>query len=72
MGRTSTTVKDRWNKNNYDSLLIRIPKGRKADIERAAAALGQSLNGFVGSAIREALKMSEEAWRKDPEETPDA
>ncbi len=72
MGRTSTTVKDRWNKNNYDSMLIRIPKGRKADIEKAAAALGQSLNGFVGSAICEALKMSEAAWRKDPEEAPDA
>ncbi len=72
MGRTSTTVKDRWNKNNYDSLLIRIPKGRKADIEKAAVALGQSLNGFVGSAIRETLKMSEEAWRKDPEEDSDA
>ena len=63
MGRTSSTVKDRWNKKAYDQLLIRIPKGRKADIEQYAEAHGQSLNGFIAEVVRESIGMTPEAWK---------
>lgn len=62
MGKTSTTAKDKWNKNNYDTILIRVPKGRKADIERAAGN-GQSLNGYIADTLRQSIGMSKEEWK---------
>ena len=32
---------------NYDKVLVRLPKGRKAEIE----ATGESLNGFINKAV---------------------
>ena len=71
MGRTSSTVKDRWNKKAYDQLLIRIPKGRKADIELYAEAHGQSLNGFVSEVLRSSIGMTPEAWKSTAAEEED-
>ena len=39
-----------------DSVLIRIPKGRKAELQAHAAQRGESLNGFIGRAIDEQVK----------------
>ena len=35
----------------YDKILIRLPKGTKAEIEAAAAPSGQSVNGFICEAV---------------------
>lgn len=36
MGKTSTTVKNRWNVKSYDRLAINVPKGRrKSEAKRA-------------------------------------
>ena len=43
-------------KNNYDTIITRIDKGKKADLQSHAAALGESLNGFVNRAIDEAVE----------------
>lgn len=56
MGKTSNTVKDRWNRQNYDSLLIRLPKGKKERIQNFAQSIGESVNGFINRAIDEAMK----------------
>ena len=32
---------------NYDRIEVKVPKGRKAFIQTAADAQGESLNGFV-------------------------
>ena len=56
MGKTSNTVKDRWNRQNYDSLLIRLPKGKKEIIQNFAQSIGESVNGFINRAIDEAMK----------------
>ncbi len=56
MGKTSNTVKDRWNRQNYDSLLIRLPKGKKEIIQNFAQSVGESVNGFINRAIDEAMK----------------
>lgn len=56
MGKTSNTVKDRWNRQNYDSLLIRLPKGKKERIQNFAQSVGESVNGFINRAIDEAMK----------------
>lgn len=68
MGKTSNTVKDRWNRQNYDSLLVRLPKGRKNDIEAHAQSKGLSVNGLVGELLRADLNMTEEEWRRKPDE----
>lgn len=56
MGKTSNTVKDRWNRQNYDSLLIRLPKGKKERIQNFAQSIDESVNGFINRAIDEAMK----------------
>ena len=50
----------KWNDANmterYDRLNILVPKGRKAAIQAASDAAGQSLNGFVTTAIDERIE----------------
>lgn len=42
-------------KNNYDSVMIRMPKGKKEQIKNFAESKGESLNGFANRAIDEAM-----------------
>lgn len=39
----------------YDKALLRLPKGRLDEIKAHAEAQGQSVNGFIGRAINEAM-----------------
>ena len=59
---------DKYVKNNYDSFLVRVPKGRKATIEECAKAQGESVNGLLNRLLREVAGMSEEDWKKNDEE----
>ena len=68
MGKTSTTVKNRWNVKSYDRLAINVPKGRKNDIEAHAQSKGLSVNGLVGELLRADLNMTEEEWKRKPDE----
>ena len=43
-------------KENYDVYQIRMPKGRKAEIQAHAQAQGESVNGFIGRAISETME----------------
>lgn len=53
---------------NYDEIKIRVPKGRKVDVDAYAKAHNESINGLVNGFLREALEMSEEEWKKTAEE----
>lgn len=44
-----------YKKKNYDRMELLVPKGEKAIIRERAAALGQSVNEFVYSAVKEKL-----------------
>lgn len=58
-------------KNNYDRVEIKVPKGRKADIEAHAKARGDSVNGFISELIRIDMGLSDDEWKKQdgtPEE----
>ena len=66
MSKPTNAVKDRWNAKTYDDLRIRIPKGRKADVEAYAAEQGATINGLVNSYLRSALSLSEEEWKAAP------
>ena len=52
MGRTSSEVKDRYNRKAYDQLIIRMPKGNKQKLRKEVEAAGyESVNRFVTEAI---------------------
>ena len=68
MGKTSSKVKDRYNAKAYDEMKVRVPKGRKADIEAYAKEHGESVNGLVNGFFRSVLNVSEEDWKKDAED----
>ena len=61
---TSSKVKQRWNKKNYDRLAILIPKGQKEVFaEQVRKEYGLSMNGFINWKIRTLLGVSEENWK---------
>ena len=54
--KASTAAKNRYNAKAYDSLRVVVKKGRKAEIQAHAEAMGESLNAFVGHSINEAME----------------
>ena len=55
MGKTSSAVKDRYNSKAYDDIRLRVPKGKKEQIQAFAASNGESLNGFINRVINETM-----------------
>lgn len=55
----------KYMKNNYDELKIRVPKGRKADVEAHAKHKGESVNGLVNALLRADMGVPEEDWKKE-------
>lgn len=47
---------EKYNAKAYDEIKLRVPKGRKAELQAYAEQRGQSLNGFIGYAIEEQIK----------------
>ena len=66
MGKTSNTVKDRYNRKAYDDLRIRLPKGCKAVIESAAQTAGESVNAFTNRALLDRMGLTD--WNNIPVE----
>ena len=46
----------------YDRIGIVIPKGRKDDLNAKMKAEGKTINGYLNTALREYLGVSEEEW----------
>lgn len=70
MAYTKATMKavDKYVKNNYDSFLVRVPKGRKEEIESFAKERGESVNGLMNMLLRDAMQKTEEEWKRSVEE----
>lgn len=47
---------EKYNAKAYDEIKVRVPKGRKAELQAHAEGRGESLNGFIVRAIDEAIK----------------
>lgn len=56
MGKTSSTVKNRYNAKAYDQIQLRVPKGHKDEIQAHAETNGESVNGFINRAVNEAME----------------
>lgn len=50
----------KYNAKAYDNIMIRVGKGDKEKISKFAAEHGESLNGFIKRAIKEAMEKGEE------------
>jgi predicted HicB family RNase H-like nuclease len=46
---------DEYVKTRYEDLRIRVPKGRKAAIQAAAEAAGESVNAYISAAVDERM-----------------
>jgi hypothetical protein len=44
---TSSEVKDRWNREHYDQLLIRVTTGGKAAVQQLAETRGMSVAAYI-------------------------
>ena len=51
----------KYMKENYDVYQIRMPKGRKAEIQAHAEACGESVNGFLNRAVSETMERDKAA-----------
>ena len=56
MSKTSSAVKNRWNKENYDQLIVQLPKGMKDDFKAACEADGVSMNAVLRDAVIQYLE----------------
>lgn len=54
--KTSSAVKDRWNKKAYDELKLRVPKGQKETIQAAAEKRNMSVNAMINQLISNELQ----------------
>jgi uncharacterized protein (DUF1778 family) len=51
-GKTSSASKAKYNAKAYDRINIAVPKGQKDVIQAHAAQMGESVNAFIGRAIK--------------------
>lgn len=59
---------NKYVRENYDKMLLTMPKGRKAEIQAHAKAQGESANAFIGRAISEAMERDKAAPAADTSE----
>ena len=62
---------NKYVRENYDKLLLTMPKGRKAEIQAHAKDQGESVNGFIGRAITEAIERDRTASAATTEQKED-
>ncbi len=56
MAKRKAEWQNRYIERTYDRINLTVPKGDKESIKNHAEALGESVNGFINRAIREALE----------------
>lgn len=56
---------DTYNREKYEDLRVRVPKGRKQEIKAHAEAHGESVNGFINRAIDNQIARDNEEDTQD-------
>lgn len=52
MGKTSTASKQKYNAKAYDRINLTVKKGMKQSLQEAAKGSGESINGYIKTAIQ--------------------
>ncbi len=60
MGKASTHAKDKYNAKNYDDIRLRVPRGKKEEIQAHAEAKGESVNAMIWRLIAKELNIETE------------
>ncbi len=58
-GRTSAASHNKYIAKAYDRINLTVPKGEKDRIKAYAQERGESVNGFIARAIKEAMSRQE-------------
>jgi len=61
IGTARTRAQNKYISKAYDRVNLTMPKGRKAEIQTHAEALGTSINGYINQAIDEAMERDKRA-----------
>ena len=74
MGKKATAYKNRYAVEHYDRINLVVKQGVREIIRKTAETKGESVNGYINKAIREALKrdgvtIEEDAENADIDET---
>lgn len=56
VGKKSTASKNKYNAKAYDRINLIVKKGERDELKIHAENQGESLNGFINRAIREAVE----------------
>ena len=56
MGKASTRAQNKYIEKAYDRINLTVYKGEKETIQAHAAERGESVNGVINRAIREAME----------------
>lgn len=56
VSRAQIKATTRYESNNYDKVLLRLPKGQRKKIKSHAESMGESINSFVNRAINETMQ----------------
>ena len=67
--RASMKAVDKYVKENYARLNIKVPKSQEAAVKAHAESKGQSVNGLVNELLRTDMGVSEEEWKARNAET---
>lgn len=62
--KASMKATDKYVRENYDKIIAKVPKGRKATVQTLAKAQGESVNGLVNRLLRAAAGLTEEEWKE--------
>ena len=57
--------RDEYNKNKLDSILLRVPKGKKEIIKQYAESKGESVNGFINRVIDEEMELNKTCFNNE-------
>ena len=61
--RAGMKAVDKYVKENYARLNIKVPKAQEAAVKAHAESKGQSVNGLVNELLRTDMGLSEEEWK---------
>ena len=56
MGKTSTASKQKYNEKAYDRINLTVKKGMKQSLQEVAKESGESINGYIKTAIQSRYK----------------
>ncbi len=70
MAKRKAEWQNRYIERTYDRINLTVPKGDKESIKNHAEALGESVNGFINRAIREALERDATKENTDTQNIP--